>query len=200
LGVNPTLCRKGQSPNADKIFLVSPSRDQSYLIPKLREGFNFYFAIMQKDNLFKTLAPTAVLVVIFAIVAVSVSTEFNPSKSTNSIPTLSPTAIVNTDNLTSVTVRIVDINGAEKVYPLAVKQGQTVYEVLNQLKASASGFSFTSKQYSFGAMIMQFNNSNYDTTKYFWELRINDKASTVGVSDYNVQKNDSIKFILTKIN
>lgn len=104
--------------------------------------------------------------------------------------------------LSETTSKLIDIkinNGnEEKTYSANFEEGENVFDLLEGLQEENEDFTFGYEEYEFGAMIKSINNQEPDDS-HFWKLQINGEDAQVGVSDYIVQQDDQISFVLDEI-
>ena len=88
-----------------------------------------------------------------------------------------------------------------KEYVLKYVKGEKGIEFLRRLmKENPDNFSFATKSYSFGEMLLTVNSKQADETKEFWELKVNGKQSEVGISDLVLKNGDVLEFNLVGFN
>ena len=68
------------------------------------------------------------------------------------------------------------------------------------MKENPDNFSFATKSYSFGEMLLTVNSKQADETKEFWELKVNGKQSEVGISDLVLKESDILELNLVGFN
>jgi hypothetical protein len=94
----------------------------------------------------------------------------------------------------------VSLKVGSKDYVLKYVEGEKGIEFLRRLSKENSDFSFATKSYSFGEMIMTVNSKQADSTKEFWELKVNGKQAEVGISDLILKSGDALEFNLVEFN
>lgn len=94
----------------------------------------------------------------------------------------------------------ISLKVGSKEYVLKYVNGEKGIEFLRRLMKENTDFSFATKSYSFGEMILTVNSKQADETKEFWELKVNGKQAEVGISDLGLKNGDALEFNLVGIN
>lgn len=94
----------------------------------------------------------------------------------------------------------ISLKVGSKEYVLKYVEGEKGIEFLRRLAKENTDFSFATKAYSFGEMILTVNSKQADETKEFWELKVNGKQAEVGISDLGLKNGDALEFNLVGIN
>lgn len=94
----------------------------------------------------------------------------------------------------------ISLKVGSKEYVLKYVNGEKGIEFLRRLMKENTDFSFATKSYSFGEMILTVNSKQADETKEFWELKVNGKQAEVGISDLVLKNGDALEFNLVGIN
>jgi hypothetical protein len=94
----------------------------------------------------------------------------------------------------------ISLKVGSKDYVLKYVEGEKGIEFLRRLSKENSDFSFATKAYSFGEMMMTVNSKQADSTKEFWELKVNGKQAEVGISDLILKSGDALEFNLVEFN
>ena len=90
---------------------------------------------------------------------------------------------------------------SEKTYSLKYESNEKGINFLRRLmKENPDNFSFATKAYSFGEMILTVNSKQADETKEFWELKVNGKQAEFGISDLVLKDGDALEFNLVEFN
>lgn len=100
-------------------------------------------------------------------------------------------------NVYTIDVEIAASEDEPTNYQASVEKGQTAFQMLENLSANTN-FEFTYDEYDFGVMITSMRGITPDES-HFWKFQINGNDASVGVSDYEVQEGDEIKFVLDEI-
>lgn len=81
----------------------------------------------------------------------------------------------------------------DKIYQVSIKDGDTVYDVMNALQSNKeNNFTFESKEYpSMGIFIDGINGIKGETNKY-WIYSVNSVEASISVSKYTLKNGDSI--------
>jgi hypothetical protein len=89
----------------------------------------------------------------------------------------------------------VNLNVSGGTYNIKIKEGATVYEVMEQVeKTKENNFSFKSKEYpGLGIFVDEINGIEGSPGKY-WIYYVNDKEASVGVRDYVLKEGDIINW------
>lgn len=95
----------------------------------------------------------------------------------------------------------ISLKVGSKEYVLKYVKGEKGIEFLRRLmKENPDNFSFATKSYSFGEMLLTVNSKQADETKEFWELKVNGKQSEVGISDLVLKESDILELNLVGFN
>ncbi len=95
----------------------------------------------------------------------------------------------------------VDLKVGSKEYIIKYVSGEKGIDFLRRLmKENPDNFSFATKSYSFGEMLLTVNSKQADETKEFWELKVNGKQSEVGISDLVLKESDILELNLVGFN
>lgn len=94
----------------------------------------------------------------------------------------------------------ISLKVGSKEYVLKYVNGEKGIEFLRRLMKENTDFSFATKSYSFGEMILTVNSKQADETKEFWELKVNGKQAEVGISDLVLKNGDALEFNLVEFN
>jgi hypothetical protein len=95
----------------------------------------------------------------------------------------------------------ISLKVGSKEYVLKYVNDEKGIDFLRRLmKENPDNFSFATKSYSFGEMLLTINSKQADETKEFWELKVNGKQSEVGISDLVLKNGDVLEFNLVGIN
>lgn len=86
----------------------------------------------------------------------------------------------------------------DQKYSLIYTQGESLEQSLTKLAKTSRNFTIETKQYNFGAMVVSVNGIKAEKNE-FWKLKINEKDSVVGISDYKLNSGDNIELTLEKI-
>lgn len=79
----------------------------------------------------------------------------------------------------------------DRAYTANILAGDTVFEAMNQLSLNGN-FSFKAKNYSGLGYFVEEINGIKNADGFYWTLYINNKYSTVGVSQYKLMSGDSV--------
>ncbi|NQV88529.1 MAG: DUF4430 domain-containing protein [Parcubacteria group bacterium] len=85
----------------------------------------------------------------------------------------------------------IDFLIGEKIYTANILAGDTVYDAMNNL-ALIDDFSFKAKNYSGLGYFVEEINGIKNVDGFYWTLYINNKYSTVGVSQHKLVSDDSV--------
>lgn len=109
--------------------------------------------------------------------------------------------IFNSSNQSASLAGKVGLKAGSKEYTLKHVNGEKGIDFLRRLmKENPDNFSFATKSYSFGEMLLTVNSKQADETKEFWELKVNGKQSEVGISDLVLKDGDSLELNLVGLN
>ena len=109
--------------------------------------------------------------------------------------------IFNSSNQSTNLAGKVGLKVSSKEYTLKYVNGEKGIDFLRRLmKENPDNFSFATKSYSFGEMLLTVNSKQADETKEFWELKVNGKQSEVGISDLVLKDGDSLELNLVGFN
>lgn len=138
---------------------------------------------------------TIVSIVIFLALVLSIVFFTNRTNQSNTDNKGSDNSVVySQENL------IINVNAQSQnkgIYMVDFSKGQSLLNIMQKLKETDNSFSYVTEEASFGSFIKSINNIVADTTKEFWNIKINGSDSTVGISDIYPNNNDSISFNLT---
>lgn len=125
----------------------------------------------------------------------------------NILSTQDKSSILNSDNSQFITDNtneiisfqlIIDTGSKEtKNYLVNFIPGQNLEEIMTSFSTNNNSFNFITKTESFGTFITTINGIKADSTKEFWNFKINGSDSSVGITDFEPQNNDIILFTLT---
>jgi len=117
--------------------------------------------------------------------------ENNSSQNENFQPAKSPTSNsdVSDENLIQVSVKVQD-----KIYATKIKDGSSVYDLMNQLKFE--GLNFSATEYSsLGFFVTEINGVKENRkTGTYWTLYVNDKEAITGASQLILKTGDLIEW------
>ena len=101
-----------------------------------------------------------------------------------------------TENLEKVSLDKVSLTILDKSYDVSVKEGDTVFGMMNRLKSENNNFDFKYKEYpSLGVYINEINGIKEGNGKY-WIYYVNGKEAEIGISKFKVSNGDIINWKL----
>ncbi len=95
-------------------------------------------------------------------------------------------------------VEITDKNQETTSYNVTFNDGESAFDIMKKLSAEVSTFTFEYKTSSFGSYITSINGYVPESNE-FWKFIVNGTDSQVGVSEYKVNKDDNLKFVVDEI-
>lgn len=101
--------------------------------------------------------------------------------------------IKNDSKIETIKENAVTFTVLDRIYQVSIKDGDTVYDVMNTLQSSKeNNFTFESKEYpSMGIFINGINGMKGEANKY-WIYSVNSVESSISVSKYILKNGDSI--------
>ena len=155
------------------------------LIKKGKNIIFYIFSMLKKYSKFILIGFIILLSVGYLVWGGSVSGVFRDILNGSSQPKI-------TDGVT--------LKVGSKEYVLKYVSKEKALDFLKRLAKENSDFSFATKSYSFGEMLLTVNSKQADETKEFWELKVNGKQSEVGISDLTLNGKDVLELNLVGFN
>jgi transcriptional regulator len=92
-------------------------------------------------------------------------------------------------------VFIIKVNDQKKEINYEIKQGKTIFDLMQNLKETNNNFDFKYQESNIGVFVEEINGIKNDlNNNKFWIYKINDKEAEVGVSSYILQGGEKIEF------
>ena len=102
-----------------------------------------------------------------------------------------------TDNFQSLTLEVIATDNVKTIYSFDYEKGQALVDILNYQANNNADFTYEKEKASFGDYITSINNTKADSTKKeFWQIKVNNNDSMVGISEIIPSNNDVITFSL----
>jgi len=148
---------------------------------------------MNAQKVVKIIGVVAVISV-FVFIVIYFTNNYNRASTDNSE--------VKGENTVEATDKInvlVDVKTKQSNYRISYQEGETAFDLLKRIEEKYTDFSFEYSNSDYGVFITSMNGYTPDSTKEFWEFKVNGSSAAVGVGSYLVLKNDIFDFVVTEI-
>lgn len=102
-----------------------------------------------------------------------------------------------------VTVEVKQDENNTTGYQIEFNENESVYDLLLRLQSKNVGFTVVSQEFDFDGQksyfITTLNGVSPDPASQFWKFQVNGIDSSVGISDYFVNNEDTITFVIDNI-